>query len=142
MARAGRWLPARAHAARHPALAWSVTLPVWILLAAAALWFAPSAAYLWVLPLARGGPAALVVPVHNDRSVRVASLVVLAVSASLWLREAHDLSRFVVAIMGRLPIVTPSFVYAAMISVAGADDRAAAARVRGRRHGRCAGHGW
>ena len=91
MARAGRWLPARAHAARHPALAWSVILPVWILLAAAALWFAPSAAYLWVLPLGVAGLLLCVVPIHNDPLVRIASLLVLAVSASLWLREAHDL---------------------------------------------------
>jgi hypothetical protein len=119
MARAGRWLPARAHSARHPALAWSVILPVWIVLAAAALWFAPSAAYLWVLPLGAAGLLLSVVPIHNDPIVRIASLLVLAVSASLWLRETHDLSRFVVAIMGRLPMITPSFVYAAILSVAG-----------------------
>ena len=35
--------------------------------------------------------------------------------------------------MGRLPIITPSFVYAAMLSVAGRDGRAAAPRGRGRR---------
>ena len=33
MARAGRWLPARSHPARHPALTWSVALPIWIALA-------------------------------------------------------------------------------------------------------------
>jgi hypothetical protein len=119
LARLGRWLPARAHPTRRPALAWSVILPVWIALAAAALWFAPSAAYLWVLPLGAAGLLLSVVPLHNNPLVRVASLLVLAVSASLWLRETHDLSRFMVAIMGRLPIITPSFVYALLLSGAG-----------------------
>lgn len=119
MARLGRWLPASAHPARRPALAWCVILPVWIVLAAGALWFAPSAAYLWVLPLAAAGVLLSVVPIHNNSLVRIASLLVLAVSATLWLRHTHDLSRFIVSIMGRLPIVTPSFVYAAVLSAAG-----------------------
>ena len=119
MSRAGRWLPAKAHPARHPSLTWSATLPAWILLAAGALWFAPSAAYLWVLPLATAGVLLAILPVHNDAVVRVASLLVLAVTATMWLGEAHDLLRFIVAIMGRLPIVTPPFVYAAVISAAG-----------------------
>ncbi len=37
----------------------------------------------------------------------------------MWLREASELSRFIVAVMGRLPIVTPFFVYAAVLSAAG-----------------------
>jgi hypothetical protein len=119
MARAGRWLPARSHPARHPALAWSVTLPIWIALAAACLWFAPSAAYLWVLPLAAAGVLVSLVPPGSDAAVRSASVIILAVSGTMWLREAHDLSRFVVALMGRLPIVTPFFVYAAILSAGG-----------------------
>ncbi|HET9270048.1 MAG TPA: M28 family peptidase, partial [Vicinamibacterales bacterium] len=119
MVRAGRWLPRRAHPARHPTLTWSVTLPVWILLAAAALWFAPSAAYLWVVPLAAAGVLLSVLPVHHDAVVRIASLIVLGITATLWLRETSELTRFVVAIMGRLPIITPWFVYAALLSAAG-----------------------
>ena len=42
-----------------------------------------------------------------------------ASSGTLWLREASELLRFIVAIMGRLPIVTPVFVYAAVLSAAG-----------------------
>ena len=70
MARLGRWLPARSHPARHPALTWSVALPIWIALAAACLWFAPSAAYLWVLPLLTAGILLSIVPPHNDALVR------------------------------------------------------------------------
>ena len=36
VSRAGAWLPARAHGLRHPLVAWTVTLPVWIALAAGA----------------------------------------------------------------------------------------------------------
>jgi hypothetical protein len=119
MARAGRWLPGRSHPARHPALTWSVVLPIWIALAAAALWFAPAAAYLWVLPLLSAGVLLTLVPPGNDSLVRIASAIVLCVSGTLWLRETSELSRFIVAIMGRLPMVTPFFVYAAVLSAAG-----------------------
>jgi hypothetical protein len=57
-------------------------------------------------------------PVHHDWAVRIGSILVLAVSATLWLHETAELLRFVVAVMGRLPIVTPVFVYAAVISAA------------------------
>jgi Peptidase family M28 len=118
MSRAGRWLPKRAHPVRHQATTWSATLPVWIVLAGGALWFAPSAAYLWVLPLLAAGLVASLAPVHHDGAVRIGSVLVLAVSATLWARETTELLRFVVAIMGRLPIVTPVFLYAALISAA------------------------
>jgi peptidase M28-like protein len=118
MSRGGVWLPKRAHPVRHQAITWSATLPVWIVLAAGALWFAPAAAYLWMLPLLAAGLVTSAAPVHHDWIVRIGSILVLAVSATLWLRESAELLRFIVAIMGRLPIVTPVFVYAAVISAA------------------------
>jgi hypothetical protein len=118
LSRAGRWLPKGAHPVRHQATTWSATLPVWIALAGGALWFAPAAAYLWVLPLLSAGLVTSLAPVRHDRAVRIGSVLVLAVSATLWARETTELLRFVVAIMGRLPIVTPVFVYAALISSA------------------------
>ena len=51
--------------------------------------------------------------------MRIASLVVLAVAATLWLQNTAELLRFVVTVFGRLPIITPVFVYAAMLAVAG-----------------------
>lgn len=117
--RIGQWLPQRAHPARHVSLAWSMALPAWIALAALSLWFAPSAAYMWVLPLLAAGVCLAPLPPRRDGFVRVASLLVLAVSATLWLPETHDLLRFVVAVFGRLPLVTPVFVYAALIALAG-----------------------
>jgi hypothetical protein len=120
LARAGRLLPARAHGARHPALTWSLALPLWIVLAAAALWLAPAAAYLWTLPLLAAGAVLTAAPPSRDGIVRAASVVVLAVAGTLWLREAAELVRFMVAVMGRLPIITPVYVFPALLAVAAA----------------------
>lgn len=114
VARAGRWLPARAHAVRHPALVWSITLPAWIVLAAAAVWLAPAAAYKWSLPLLAAGALLVAVPPHRDILLRLASLGVLAVAGTLWLQNTHELLHFMVSVMARQPIVTPVFVYAAV----------------------------
>jgi hypothetical protein len=119
IARIGQWLPPRAHGPRHPAVAWSIALPFWIAMAAAASWYAPAAAYLWVVPLFGAGLALNLGPPGSAAFVRIASLVVFAVSATLWLRDTHELLHFIVAVMGRLPIITPSYTYAALICLAG-----------------------
>lgn len=119
MSRAGRLLPGRGHVDRHAAAAWSVALPAWIVCAAAAVWLAPSAAYLWTLPLLAAGLTLLAAPPLSEGAVRAASVAILAVTGTLWLRESLELVRFVVAVMGRLPIVTPVYVYPAMICAAG-----------------------
>lgn len=62
MTRLGRWLPARAQGLRHPAVVWTYTLPLWIVLAGAGSWFAPSAGYLWTLPLLSAGLLLSIVP--------------------------------------------------------------------------------
>ena len=118
VARLGQWLPRRAHPSRHPALTWTIVLPAWIAFAALALWLAPAAAFLWVLPLLAAGVLLNVTPPHVDLAVRLGSLLVFVVCAALWLQPAHDLLRFLVAVMGRLPLVTPVFVYAALIGAA------------------------
>lgn len=119
MARAGRWIPVRARGLRHPAVAWTYTLPAWILLALAILWFAPSAAYLWTVPLLSAGLLLAVIPPRSAAALRIASLVILAVCATLWLRDTVDVLRFAVAVLGRLSFITPVFVYPALIAVAG-----------------------
>ena len=117
ISRIGQWFPAYAHGMRHPAVTWSVTLPLWIALAAAALWFAPAAAYLWMLPLFTAGTLLLIVPAESGVAIRLASILVLAVAATLWLRESLELARFLVAVLGRMPIVTPVFIYAAVLAL-------------------------
>jgi hypothetical protein len=118
LARAGRLLPARAHGARHPAIAWSLTLPVWIALAGVVAWYAPAAAYLWTLPLLAAGIMLAFVPPGSDGAVRLASVIVLAVAAALWARDSLELVWFVVAVMGRFPFITPVWIYPALIAMA------------------------
>jgi hypothetical protein len=62
----------------------------------------------------------LSVPIKHEIAVRVISVVVLAVSGTLWLHDTVDLLFFAVAIFGRLPIITPVWVYAAVMLSCGA----------------------
>lgn len=119
VARVGRWLPAGAHGLRHPIVAWSVGLPVWLLLSIGALWVVPDAAYLWLLPLLVAGVALMLTPAMNTAAVRAVSVIVLAAAGTLWIPNAVDSLRFAVAELGRLPIVTPTFVFAALLAVSG-----------------------
>jgi hypothetical protein len=105
-----------------------VTLPIWILLAAGATWFAPSAAYLWTVPLLVAG-ACLIgafavpqarIPDHRFRvAIQIASIIVLAITGTLWLRNTVDLLQFATAVFGRLPLIMPVYVFAAIIAAAG-----------------------
>jgi hypothetical protein len=115
MSRAGQWLPARAHGVRDPLVTWSITLPAWLAIAIAVTWVAPAAAYLWTLPLLTAAVLLLVVPADSRPALRGASVIVLAVAATLWLRNTVELLRFMTAVFGRLPVVTPVYVYAAVI---------------------------
>jgi hypothetical protein len=118
--RIGALLPRRAHAPRHPVLVWSFTLPVWILLAGATAAGAAPAGYLWTLPLLVAGIGLIATPVTSVPALRAISVVVLAVAGTLWLRDAIELMRFVVALMGRLPLITPVWIYAALMLACGA----------------------
>jgi hypothetical protein len=118
MSRAGAWFPSRVHGLRHPIVTWSLALPLWLALSAAMLWLAPGAAFMWTLPLLVGSALLLLVPTGNEIAVRMVSILILAVSATLWLRNVVDLLRFTVAIFGRLPVITPIYVYPAMMLAA------------------------
>ncbi len=142
MARFGALLPARVRAPRDPMITWSLALPIWILLAAGATWLAPSAAYLWTVPLLVAGVCLIAasalfqdrIPVHGSRPstgagrpepaewripIAIASIIVLAVTGTLWLRNTVDLLRFANAVFGRLPLITPVYVFAGIIAAAG-----------------------
>jgi Peptidase family M28 len=118
--RIGTLLPPRAHAPRHPMLAWSFTLPLWVACAGLMASQVPAAGYLWTLPLLAAALGLLAVPVTNVPAVRIVSVVTLAVAGTLWLRDTVDLLRFVVAVLGRLPIITPVYAFAALMLVSGA----------------------
>ena len=119
MTRLGRWIPARARGLRHPAVVWSYALPLWIVLALGASWLAPAAAYLWTVPLLAAGLLLTISPVGGSLAVRVVSLVILGVTATLWMRDVVELLRFAVAVLGRLPLVTPVYAFAALIGLSG-----------------------
>ncbi|PYR93056.1 MAG: hypothetical protein DMF84_10635 [Acidobacteria bacterium] len=117
--RIGAILPRRAHAPRHPVLAWSFTLPLWVALAGFVASQVPSAGYLWTVPLLVAAVGLLALPATDVHAVRIVSIVTLAVAGTLWLRDTVDLLRFVVALLGRLPIVTPVYTFAALILACG-----------------------
>jgi Peptidase family M28 len=118
MSRAGKWFPQRVHGNRHPIVTWSLALPVWLAMSAAMLWLAPGAAFMWTLPLLVASAPLLLVAPENDVAVRIVSIAVLAVTATLWLRNTIELLRFIVAIFGRLPVITPIYVFPAVILLA------------------------
>jgi hypothetical protein len=118
--RLGAILPARVHGPRHPMLVWSVTLPLWVGLAGVMAALAPVAGYLWTLPLLVIGIGLLAVPPANVSGVRAVSVAALAVAGSLWLFDVVDLLGFMVPLFGRLPFVTPIYVYPAIMLACGA----------------------
>ena len=118
--RAGALLPPRLRGPRHPMLVWSVTLPLWIGCAGTMAALAPVAGYLWTIPLLVAGIGLLAVPPLNVAVIRAVSVVALAVAGSLWLFDTVDLLRFLVALLGRLPLVTPIYVYPALMLACGA----------------------
>ena len=120
IARIGDLLPRPAHAPRHPMLAWSFTLPLWIGLTGFMAAQVPAAGYLWSLPLLVASAGLLALPVTNVTIVRIVSVVTLAVAGTLWLRDTLELMRFVVALLGRLPIITPVYAFAALMIACGA----------------------
>jgi hypothetical protein len=115
--RIGRLLPRGACGSAHPAVVWAIALPFWMALALAAQMFAPSAAYLAIVPLLAAGVALAVLPLRRVAGLRIASAVVAIVAAVLWVGDAVLLFRFVVTAFGRMSIVTPIYVYPALLLV-------------------------
>ena len=116
LVRLGGRLPERVRGYGQPLGIWAVTLPVWTGLGISAEIKAASAAYLWTIPLAIAALGLVALPLARPVGVRATSIVVLVFTGVLWLRMA-DLLPFLVAVFGRLSIVTPSAVYAAVIAL-------------------------
>jgi hypothetical protein len=119
MARTGAFLPLRVRGFRDPLIIWALTLPLWILLAAAATWMAPNAAYLWTVPLLVASACLIPTSNRSPEMVQIGSIVVLGISGTLWLRNTLELLRFATALFGRLPLIMPVWVFAALIAAAG-----------------------
>lgn len=97
---------------------WVATLPAWVALTVAALFYAPAAAYLVWLPLAT---AVLLLPLAlwHGGIARPATAAVLVVAWTLWVPDFLVVLPFAVAVLGRLPLVTPLFAFPVMFFAAG-----------------------
>jgi uncharacterized membrane protein YuzA (DUF378 family) len=112
-------LPQAVRSQRTPQALWTMVLPVWVGLTLFAEYAAPAAAHLWMVPLLAAGLLLAIVPARISWLVRLASLVIAVVAALFWLRDGFDIFYFVVAIFGRLPVVTPIWVYPAIVALVG-----------------------
>jgi hypothetical protein len=112
-------LPRRVRGSKNPGFIWFAVLPFWIALAVLMEWKAPSAAHLWTLPLLTAGIVLSGLPASVPLALRTGSVIVLGVTGTLWIPLGVTLLRFVVATFGRLPIVTPVYVYPALLALCG-----------------------
>lgn len=94
-----------------PAAVWITALPVWMALCVASLVYAVGASYLVSVPLAL--TALLLLPASFGRPslLRVVSAVSVLIVWSLWAADAWTLLNFAVAILARLPLVTPIWLF-------------------------------
>ncbi|MFB3854623.1 MAG: M28 family peptidase [Vicinamibacterales bacterium] len=111
-------LPVRFTGTPHPAGRWAVAFPAWILIAGAAWFYAPGASYLATVPLLVASIAALGVPPRSGTAVRIASVIALAAAGAVCIRPAAMLLGFAVPAFGRIPVVTPFYVYPALLAAA------------------------
>jgi hypothetical protein len=111
--------PARVRYLREPASVWALALPLWALITAFFEMQAPLASPLWSVSLALAGGALAVVPPGRTAWMRGASALVLAVTTLLFLGDGLRLFEFLVAVLGRLPMVTPVWVLPLFIAFVG-----------------------
>ncbi|MBI1875796.1 MAG: M28 family peptidase [Acidobacteria bacterium] len=117
--RAAIILPRGIRGGTHPSLVWIVTLPVWMGLTALVEWKATSAAYLWSVPLLSSSALLSVSGGRWTSLLRLVSILVFGLSAVLWIPDGLVIFSFAVAALGREPIVTPTFVYPALLLLLG-----------------------
>ncbi len=111
--------PVRVRYLREPASVWALALPIW---GVVTLFFevkAPLASPLWAVSLALAGAALAVVPPGRTAWMRGASLLVLAVTLLLFLRDGLRLYEFLVGVLGRLPLVTPMWMLPLFVAFVG-----------------------
>ncbi len=111
--------PARVRYLREPASVWALGLPIWGIVTAFFEVTAPLASPLWAVSLAIAGAALAVVPPARTSWMRGASLLVLGVTTLLFLTDGVRLYEFLVAVLGRLPLVTPIWVLPLFIAFVG-----------------------
>jgi hypothetical protein len=109
--------PARLAPTRTPASVWWLALPLWIGVAALLQVTAPSASYLVALPLLAAS-AAIAAAGTRAMRLRVASAIVLVVSAHFWVPDAIRLLSFLPALLAWFAIVPPPWLFAALMIAA------------------------
>ena len=112
-------LPEPGRYVRRPESVWALVLPFWCGLAGALEWVAPAASHIWSLPLLTAGALLAVVPLARPGLVRAVSAAVLAMTLVLFLPDGLVLFHFMVAVLGRLPIVTPVWALPSLVAVIG-----------------------
>jgi hypothetical protein len=128
------WMLRRVAAAAPPALrpdgtpfgVWLAALPAWTALLIIALRYAPAASYLVSVPLLAA--IVFVIPtlwlIGDDGAprtwpARVGGLFVVAITWVLWAPDVAALLPFAVTLLGRMPVVTPTWAYPAVFFMAG-----------------------
>ena len=106
--------------ASHPAGLWCFALPVWMALAGLSVWFAEGAAFVWTIPLLTAAIGLIVAPIDRPPVPRLVAFTVLAVVALFWTRDALLLARFTVTTLGLEPVITPIWIYPALLAMTGA----------------------
>jgi hypothetical protein len=112
-------VPERVRYAREPATVWAIALPLWIAVTAVLEYAAPLASPMWALSLLIAGLLLAAIPPERTPWLRAASILVLVVTAALFLRDGLMLFEFLVAVLGRLPMVTPVWVLPAFVALVG-----------------------
>jgi hypothetical protein len=115
---AGRAMPVTVRPSGHPACVWMLTLPVWAGILAFLQRPAPGAGYLFAIPLLTAGVLILALPVRHAPAGRMVSAIVAVVAGALWVPLWWPLLEFVVGLLGRMPVVTPPWLYPAFVQVA------------------------
>ena len=105
---------------------WFVALPAWVALLVLALRYAPAASYLISVPLfaviAAVMPTLWLVgsaPVPRTWPARVGSILVVVITWMLWAPDLLTLLPFAVTLLGRMPLVTPTWMFPAVFFLAG-----------------------
>jgi len=79
---------------------------------------APGVGYLFAIPLLTAAVLVLALPVRHAPAGRVVSAIVAVVAGALWVPLWWPLLEFVVGLLGRMPMVTPAWLYPALVQVA------------------------
>jgi hypothetical protein len=100
-----------------PITVWWAVLPIWLALGAFLLIGAPAASYLVTLPL--GIVGLLLALDRSEPWLRLVSALTTLVVWLLWAANLFELLQFLVPMLGWLPIVTPVWLYPAVLTLGG-----------------------